>query len=267
MNDFKIQQLKSTIKDLLKQKKMTYEDVAKELNCSVPTIKRILGDEELTLSRLLELCDILDVTLTDLEMLTKTATDKVERFSEEQQIFLAKNKNFLAYLVRLFEETPEQIAEKYKLTQKSTDKYLLGLEKNGLVKVNAKLKVKPAFKQLPSLEHGPLAKAYYESLIQNSATFFTQNISERLFAPKGNKDVPNVFAMQAIKVTEASYKAFIIEGQKSLDSFLKLSSYEEKSKPQEQLKTAVIMQASAIVEHDYKGLELLEKAMGEIINI
>lgn len=267
MNDFKIQQLKSTIKDLLKQKKMTYEDVAKELNCSVPTIKRVLGEEELTLSRLLELCDILEVSLSDLEMLSKTASEKIERFTEDQQIFLAKNKNFLAYLVHLYDQTPEQIAEKYNLTQKSTDKYLLGLEKNELIKVNAKLKVKPAFKQLPSLENGPLAKAYYESLIQNSANFFKQNISERLFAPKTEKTSHKGFAMQGIKVTEESYQAFITENLKSFESFIKLASYEEKSKPKEQLKTAVVLQAFTIVESDYKGLEMLEKALGEIVNI
>ncbi|MDG0816737.1 helix-turn-helix domain-containing protein [Bdellovibrio svalbardensis] len=267
MNEFKIQQLKSVIKDLLKKKKMTYEDVANELNCSVPTVKRILGDEELTLSRLLELCDILEVNLTDLETLTKTTSDKVERFTEEQQIFLAKNKNFLAYLVHLFDETPEQIAEKYKLTQKSTDKYLLGLEKNNLIKVNAKLKVKPAFKQLPSLENGPLAKAYYEGFIQNSANFFIQNISERLYSPNDGKETPKGFSVQNIVVTEESYKAFITENLKSFESFIKLASYEEKSKPKEQLKSAVVLQAFTIVEQDYKGLEILTKALGEIINI
>ncbi len=267
MNNFKIQQLKSTLKDLLKQKKMTYEDVAKELQCSVPTIKRILGDEELTLSRLLELCDILDVSLTDLETLTKTASEKIERFTEEQQIFLAKNKNFLAYLVKLYDNTPEQIAEKYKLSQKSTDKYLLGLEKHELIKVNSKFKAKPSFKQLPSLENGPLAKAHYESLIQNSASFFIQNISERLYAPKNETTSRKGFSMQAINVTEESYQAFIAETLKSFESFIKLASYEEKSKPKEQLKTAVLLEAFTIVEQDYKGLEILEKALGEITNI
>lgn len=246
---------------------MTYEDVAQELNCSLPTIKRVLGDEELTLSRLLELCEILDVNLTDLETLTKTASEKVEHFSEEQQIFLAKNKNFLAYLMRLYEQTPEQIAEKYQLTKKSTDKYLLGLEKNGLIKVNAKFKVKPAFKSLPSLGKGPLAKAHYESIIQNSATFFIQNISEHLFAAKDSKKVRQGFSVQAIKVSEESYQAYITENLKNFESFIKLASYEEKSKPAEQIKTAVILHACTIVESDYKGLETIEKALGDITNI
>ena len=267
MNDFKTQQIKSAIKDLLKKREMTYEDVAEELECSVPTVKRILGDEEMTLSRLLQFCEMLEVTLTDLETITNISTDKIERFNEDQQVFLAKNRNFLAYFAHLYEKTPAQIAEKYKLTQRSTDKYLLGLEKHGLIKVTAKQKVKPTFKQLPSLESGVLAKAYYEGFIQNAATFYIQNISEGLYKSKEAPDHKKGFSLQSLKVTEDSYNKYLDESLKAQDAFLKLASYEEKSKPAEQLKTAVLLKAHTITENDYKGLEILEKSLGEITNI
>jgi hypothetical protein len=51
VKEFKSQKIKAVIKDLLKKKNITYEDLAEQLECSVPTIKRILGPEELTLNR------------------------------------------------------------------------------------------------------------------------------------------------------------------------------------------------------------------------
>lgn len=269
MTDFKIQQIKAALKDLLKQKKMTYENVAEELECSVPTVKRILGDEELTLSRLLQFCEILDVNLTDLETMTKMTTEKTEKFTEAQEQFLAKNKGFLSYFIKLYESTPEQIAEKYKLNQRSTDKYLMGLEKHGLIKVNAKQKVKPAFKSIPPMGAGVLAKSYYENFIKSGADFFMQNISEGLYssAELKKRGIRKGWSMNSVRVTEATYNTFINEQEAAFEAFAKLGSYEEKTQSQEKLKTALVLQAFTIEENDYKGFEILERSLGDITNI
>jgi hypothetical protein len=50
-------------------------------------------------------------------------------------------------------------------------------------------------------------------------------------------------------------------------NFSKLCDFEEKTKDPSELMTAVISQANTIVKNDYKGLELIENTMGEVINI
>ncbi|MEK2645129.1 helix-turn-helix domain-containing protein [Bdellovibrio sp. BCCA] len=268
MTDFKSQQIKDVLKSLLRKKKMTYEEVAEELDCSVPTVKRILGPEELSLSRLLEFCEILDVTLSDIEVLTKSDSDKKEEFTEEQQIFLAKNKSFLSYLILLYNMTPAEIAEKYKLTQRSTDKYLIGLEKQELIRVTSKQKVKPRYKELPTLGHGVLAKAYYENFIATGAKFFTRDISDSLYSgAKDGDSTKKGFSINSVRVSRATYLAYIEERLKAQGAFLKLASYEEKSQPKESLMTGVMMDAWTLVENENKNLSLLENTFADITNL
>ena len=176
MTEFKSQKIKGVIKELLKKKNLTYEDLAADLECSIPTIKRILGPEELTLNRLLQLCEIVDIDLADLENLTADTEVKEEKFTEEQESFLAKNQNYFAYLLKLLsDKTPTEIAQTHNLNQRSTDKYLIGLEKLELIRVTGKQKVKPIFKRGPTLGNGPLAKAHFGNFINSAATFLRKS--------------------------------------------------------------------------------------------
>lgn len=270
MKEFKSQKIKAVIKDLLKKKDITYEDLAEQLDCSVPTIKRILGPEELTLNRLLQLCEIVEIDLAELEAMTKEGSTKEERFTPAQEEFLAKNKSYFAYLMSLFSgETPKQIAEKHKLTQRSTDKYLIGLEKHDLIRVTGKQKVKPNFKNIPHLGSGVLGKLYYEHFISKTGQFFVDLITDGFrnnFDDKKDKSSAK-WGVQSAKVTRASYEAWVEEQEKAMRNFEKLASFEEKTKDPSELMLAVVVQANTIVKQDYKGLSLLESIMGDITNV
>lgn len=269
MTDFKSQQIKTVLKDLLRKKKMTYEDVAETLKCSVPTVKRILGPEELTLTRLLEFCEILEVSLSDIEVLTKMTKAPVEKFSEEQEVFFAKNAHYLSYFLKLYEMPPEKIAEKYKLTQRSTDKYLLALEKLGVIIVNGKQKVRPAFKEMPSLGQGVLAKAHFEKFVNSGSQFFIKNISDNLYSQEGLKkeNLKMGYSLNAITCTPSTYNNYVEETIKAREAFGKLASYEEKSQPAEKLKTAVIMTGWTFVPSDTPDLDLISNSLGDIKNL
>jgi transcriptional regulator with XRE-family HTH domain len=269
MEEFKTQEIKTALKALLKKQGVTYEAIAEEIDCSVPTVKRILGKEELTLNRLLQLCEMANTNLAELEQLTKETQIKEERYSEEQEIFLAKNQNFFSYLMKLFSgESPKQIAENFKLSQRSTDKYLIGLEKMELIRVTGKQRIKPAFKQSPALGNGPLAKNYFAYFIKSAAHFFTNVIQDALAMPKGQKsEAPAQAVIQMIKISKPTYDAWLVEQEKSLQNLQTLSNFEEKTKDVSELQTAVILRANAYVKNNHPGLKNLENATGDIPNI
>lgn len=269
MSDFKSTQIKTVIKDLLKKKKLTYEDVASELECSVPTVKRILGPEELSLPRLLHLCELVDINLADLETLTQLNKGSHDKFTPTQEEFLANNPHFLAYYMQLFSMTPEEIAEKYKLNERASQKYLLQLEKQELIRVTGKLKVKTVFKELPGFGDGPLAKKHAESFINNANKFFLKVMEDKLFSQNRKRDegAPAGFAIKAIKCTKSAYANFVKEQEKSRDAFFKLADYEEKSLPASELKTATVINAFAMVENDEPALSILDDFFGVIKNI
>lgn len=269
MEEFQSQKIKAVIKNVLKRKNLTYEQVAEELECSVPTVKRILGPEELTLNRLLQLCELTDTTLAEIEGLTQESELKEESFTEKQEIFLAKNQNFFSYLLKLFDgKTPQQIAEDFKLNQRSTDKYLIGLEMHDLIRVTGKQRVKPAFKRPPKLGNGLLARTYFSTFIRAVGQFFEQIIHEGLMTPKGQKpESTGQFVCQLLTVSKSTYDAWLEEQEKSFQKLQSLSSYEEKSKDPTELQSAVVVRATAYVKNDHSGYKKLENAAGDIHNI
>ena len=54
------------IKDLLAARRLTYRDLARKIGVSENTIKRDLSRGRLSLARLDQICDALEITLTDL---------------------------------------------------------------------------------------------------------------------------------------------------------------------------------------------------------
>ncbi len=266
MNQFKAEQIKTVIKDLLKKKSLTYEMVAKEFECSVPTIKRILGKEELSLQRLLQFCDLLETDLGEIEALTKIAKESVEHFTPAQEQFLAKHPGHLSYLMRLYSETPKEIAKEFQLDDRSTDRYLLDLEKQELITVTGRLRVKPRYKSMPSFKAGPLAKAFYEKLIQTLTKFAVKEIGDRLAsAPLKDADkTPQGLVGTTSKCREETYREFMKSQEESRKNFFRIADHEEKIFPKEQLKTVVIAHYYFCVDNDNPNLRLLDDSFGSI---
>lgn len=271
MTDFKSQQIKHSIKTLLKKKGITYEAVAESLGCSVPTVKRILGPEELSLTRLLELCEIVEIDLTDLAELTKDNSIAEEKFTADQQQFLAKNPSYLSYLLRLYDgESPKQIAEKFKLTQRSTDKYLIALEKRDLIRVTGRQKVKPAYKRLPAFSDGPLGTLYFEAFIGGVAKFFIEVIKDgfrRKQAGLKTEDSKSKFNLNTVKITRASYEQWIVEQERVRREFDRLAEFDEKTRAPSELMTAVVSHSYTILPNDNPNLVILENMTGDITNL
>lgn len=269
MTEFKSQRIKAALKERLKKRGLTYEDLAEHLEVSVPTVKRYLGPEEMTVSRLLQICEFVDLELEELAKVIEVGGLEEERFSDEQDKFLAKNPRYFAYFMRLCEGlSPAQIAEKHNLTQRSTDKYLIGLEKVDLIRVTGRMRVKPAFKRTPSLGRGALAKVYFENFINTASRLFIDLIHQSFLKKEaGPKERSIRYAVQGTKMSKASYLKWQQELEKNMRAIQETSSIEEKTLPESELETAVFVLAHALVETDNPILKPLNNTFGEISNL
>lgn len=271
MQEFQSQKIKAVLKELLKKRGFTHQSLSESLECSVATVKRILGPEELSLSRLLQLCSLLEIDLADLQSLLKETDPAKERFTKEQENFLVKNRAYLSYLLSLSSgESPKQIAEKHGLTPRSTDKYLIGLERMELIRVTGRQKVKPAFKSFPTLGDGPLAKTYFEIFIRTASDFFTQTIKQAIgtsHLPKEER-ITGKFAVNSLKITRASYEKWQTERERANQDLTRLASFEEKTKSSDELMTMVLLDAHTLLKSEDPLLKIVEGAgLGPIPNL
>lgn len=268
MIEFKSQQVKSAIKEQLKRKAFTYEDLADHLGVSVPTVKRILGPEEISLNRIFEICEFLGLEFDELAKLAHFSDAHDEKFTPEQEKFLAKHPMHFAYFMKLCEgRTPLQIAEEFALSPRSTDKYLIALEKIGAIRVTGRQRVKSVFRRTPKLGRGELARAYFERFIQSAARFFIAAVHQGLSRPAQDRQDPAGVTIHGGRMSRASYLRWQSEIERLTRSIAETSTLEDKTLPDSELKTAVFFIANAYVEDSNPYLKPLNGVFGEIANL
>ena len=89
------------------------------------------------MTRLLSICKIAGISLSDLLKANETGITHELRLTPSQQTFLQKNPHYFRYFCKLAVEecTPQQIATTCGLDHRSTMKYLRTLDKIGLIKL------------------------------------------------------------------------------------------------------------------------------------
>lgn len=162
-------QVIEVLKKLMKTKGILYKDLAQELHLSLPSVKRIFSEEEMSLSRLEKICDVLNVQMTDVfHLIDARKEDVPHELTLSQEEFLAKKPQRLAYLELLLSGMrPQQIEKKYNLTSSYTDKVLSELDKWELITwlPGNKVKCRTA-RMIKLLPDGPLRKLIQETGIK-----------------------------------------------------------------------------------------------------
>ena len=98
-----IKQVTDTLKLLLKQHSITYRHIADVLDMSEANIKRVFANHSFSLERLEQICNIINLTLSDLFALSaKQQQEKITELTLEQEQELIDNPKLLlmAVLVR-----------------------------------------------------------------------------------------------------------------------------------------------------------------------
>ena len=123
-----------SIRALLRSSGMTYSDLARALGVSEPTIKRNLGRGEFTLRRLDDICDVLDVSLTDLVQGHHAASSQLSRLTEQQERALVRDRRLLLLTYLLVNDwTLAEITATFAFSENDLVNLLLRLDALGIV--------------------------------------------------------------------------------------------------------------------------------------
>ena len=126
------------IKTVLKARGMTYADLAAQMGISEPTVKRLFVERDCKFSRLESLCQLLDLSISELLDIADRTEDSVLVLSRDVEQALADSPSlFFFYLLLRDEMTPGQICTLYGLDAVDLHLYLRDLERLNLVETDS----------------------------------------------------------------------------------------------------------------------------------
>lgn len=155
------------IKGLLKQHKINYSQVATHLGLSESSIKRSFSQGQISLTRLIKICEMMDLELVDLLQVIKSESSNLVQLTVKQEKMMVTDIKYLLVTVCVCNHwTYEQIHQTYEIEQAELVKILLQLEQTDLIELRPnnqiKLKISPNFHWI---ENGPI-QSFFEKHIQ-----------------------------------------------------------------------------------------------------
>lgn len=128
-------QIFSSLKKVLKTKGITYASLAKKLQMAESSVKRIFANENCSLDKLVDICTVLEISLSQLTDLYSAGSLPELEIHPEAESFFLKNPHYFSFLRQLsLYDSVKEVQNKNNLNSSSTKKYLTALEELNLVK-------------------------------------------------------------------------------------------------------------------------------------
>lgn len=131
-----IHRLMTTVKRQLKLRGKTYAQVAKALKLSEPTVKRLFATGNLTVERLAQLAELLDMSLAELIQECETSQPMLEQLTLTQEQELVSDIKFLLVAICVLNHwSLSDIVRKYRYTEAQCLRHLTALDKMRLIEL------------------------------------------------------------------------------------------------------------------------------------
>lgn len=173
-----------TLKQALKNHRLTYADVAAQLDMSEANIKRLFASKRFTLERLDQICALMQMELTDLVKLYEESLQRISQLSVAQEQELVSDVRLLLVAVSVRNRLGfEDIVRNYNISETECIRALATLDRLQIIELlpgnRIKLRIDEAFRWLPS---GPI-EGFFESQIQGQflQSGFGGELEKRLF--------------------------------------------------------------------------------------
>jgi transcriptional regulator with XRE-family HTH domain len=187
-----IDELVATLKRQLKAKGKTYADVAKVLDLSEASVKRLFSEQNFTLQRLDSLCQMLNLDLVQLIQQMEKEQRKISSLTLEQEEEIASDLGLiLVAICCLNSYTFEQILEQFKIEETALIRMLAKLDRLKFIELlpknRIKLLVSRNFTWNPD---GPIQRFFLEKVQQDFFHSRFNRETEQLVVVNGLLSLP-----------------------------------------------------------------------------
>jgi DNA-binding Xre family transcriptional regulator len=159
--------LVTALKKELKAAQMTYADLAQALGMAESSVKRMLSQGDMSLSRIDAICRALKLDFADLARSVADAQPLLSELTQEQERAVVADKKLLLVAICVLSQwTLEQIVTSYRLSEAEGIKYLAQLDRINIIELRPmnryRLKLAKAFRWRPQ---GPVMNYFRENAL------------------------------------------------------------------------------------------------------
>jgi transcriptional regulator with XRE-family HTH domain len=158
-----------TVKRLLKAQALTYRDVGKALDLSEASVKRVFSEQRFTVERLAQIARLLGFTLAELLAESASQVPSLRTLTAEQEASVVGDQKLLLVTVcALNRWTLGEIVGEYRLTRAECLKYLLVLDRMGLIELLPGDRIRPRVaRDFDWLQDGPIRRYFMEHALDD----------------------------------------------------------------------------------------------------
>ena len=210
----------STLKKVLKVKKITYKSLADELGMSESGVKKLLTSKDISLTRVEQITRLIGLSLADLFQIADEAEVKNVRLSPKQENALFENNLLFRvyWFLAVEEKSLDAIKKSEKLTNDQLQRNLMKLENLDLIKVGKNQRVVSVHKGLFRwASDGPLVKKLNHE--------WSENTLKKVLNSKNSAD--QLHRLSYLRLSEKSKAAFYDRLNELVNEFARLSQREK----------------------------------------
>jgi transcriptional regulator with XRE-family HTH domain len=165
------------IKRTLKERDITYAEVARHMKLSLPSVKRLLSSGDLSLDRLDKICELLGMEATELMEQMRQREAPVTRLTnaQEREIISDPRLFLMAWLI-INRWRIEEIVAAFRFTEREAQRYLIKLDRLKIIELQpgnrARLKVNS---NLSWQTGGPMWRYVHQHLLKE---FFASDFQD-----------------------------------------------------------------------------------------
>jgi len=155
------------VKNALRERGLTYARVAEGLGLSESSVKRVFSQENLSLDRLEQICALMDLEITDLFDMTRSAEKRITELTEEQeQVLVSDPKVLLIAILAINHWTAAVMLEKYRFSESELVALLVRLDRLGIIDLLPGNRIKVRLAHNFSWRKGGPIQRFFEERVQ-----------------------------------------------------------------------------------------------------
>lgn len=99
--NWELKAVRHQLKEMLKQKKLSYGSLAKKMNVAEITVKRFFTSSDISFRKLQQVCETIEVSVLELMAVVNKGNEQSFQLTEKQEALLSKNERLYDFFVLL----------------------------------------------------------------------------------------------------------------------------------------------------------------------